>query len=213
MTAEENIALAKRNIVDSVWKEANLEGIAVTFLETQEIIDGRIVAGLTIKETLAINNLKHAWGFILDTIDVAIDLRYVREVNALVGAQGVVLDAGKLRDYDVKIGGTEWAPAISTVESVSSELAIIQAVKNETERGLRFFGHICRGQWFADGNKRTAQLVANASLIRCGRGILAIASKDQFEARTLLIDYYETGDFQSLGTMLVDRAIEGIQRR
>lgn len=31
MTQEENVFLAKRNIVDSMWKSANLEGIAITF--------------------------------------------------------------------------------------------------------------------------------------------------------------------------------------
>lgn len=31
MTREENILYAKRNIVDSIWKSANLEGIPVTF--------------------------------------------------------------------------------------------------------------------------------------------------------------------------------------
>ena len=37
MTMEENILYAKRNIVDSIWKSAKLEGIPVTFPETQAI--------------------------------------------------------------------------------------------------------------------------------------------------------------------------------
>lgn len=31
MTKEENIFLAKRNIVDYIWKSANLEGIGITY--------------------------------------------------------------------------------------------------------------------------------------------------------------------------------------
>ena len=31
MTQQENIFLAKRNIVDYIWKSANLEGIGVTY--------------------------------------------------------------------------------------------------------------------------------------------------------------------------------------
>ena len=31
MTVEENIFVAKRNLVDYIWKSANLEGIAVTY--------------------------------------------------------------------------------------------------------------------------------------------------------------------------------------
>ena len=39
MTREQNIFLAKRNIVDYIYKSANLEGINVTFPETQAIFD------------------------------------------------------------------------------------------------------------------------------------------------------------------------------
>ena len=60
MTTEENVLYAKRNIVDSIWKSANLEGIPVTFSETQAIYDGANVGHLRIDEIQAINNLKLA---------------------------------------------------------------------------------------------------------------------------------------------------------
>ncbi len=34
MTREENIFVAKRNIVDYIWKSARLEGLAVTYCVT-----------------------------------------------------------------------------------------------------------------------------------------------------------------------------------
>lgn len=74
MTVEDNIFYAKRNIIDSIWKEANVEGIAVTFPDTREIFEGRTVPGMSVNDTVAINNLKHAWQFIFDTIDVPVDL-------------------------------------------------------------------------------------------------------------------------------------------
>lgn len=63
MTTEENVLYAKRNMVDSIWKSANLEGISVTFSEAQAIYDGANVGHLRIDEIQAINNLKHAWQF------------------------------------------------------------------------------------------------------------------------------------------------------
>lgn len=63
MTTEENVLYAKRNMVDSIWKSANLEGISVTFSEVQAIYDGANVGHLRIDEIQAINNLKHAWQF------------------------------------------------------------------------------------------------------------------------------------------------------
>ena len=64
LTREQNIFIAKRNIVDYIWKSANLEGIEVTYPETQVIYDGGIVNGLTVDKIIAINNLNNAWEFI-----------------------------------------------------------------------------------------------------------------------------------------------------
>jgi hypothetical protein len=43
MNEEQNVFLAKRNIVDYIWKSAKLEGLDVTFPQTQEIYDGGII--------------------------------------------------------------------------------------------------------------------------------------------------------------------------
>lgn len=66
LTREQNVFIAKRNIVDYIWKSANLEGISVTYPETQVIYDRGIVNGLSVNEVIAINNLKYAWQFILE---------------------------------------------------------------------------------------------------------------------------------------------------
>ena len=39
LTREQNVFIAKRNIVDYIWRSANLEGIEVTYPETQAIYD------------------------------------------------------------------------------------------------------------------------------------------------------------------------------
>ena len=77
MTTEENVLYAKRNIVDSIWKSANLEGISVTFSEVQAIYDGANVGHLRIDEIQAINNLKHAWQFVIYSINTPIDLKFI----------------------------------------------------------------------------------------------------------------------------------------
>lgn len=42
-TREQNVFVAKRNIVDYIWKSANLEEINVSYFETQAIYDGGVV--------------------------------------------------------------------------------------------------------------------------------------------------------------------------
>ena len=66
LTREQNVFVAKRNIVDYIWKSANLEGIDVTYPETQVIYDGGVVNGLTVDKIITINNLKYSWQFILE---------------------------------------------------------------------------------------------------------------------------------------------------
>lgn len=39
MSQDENIFIAKRLLVDSIYKSANLEGIAVTFAQTIDILN------------------------------------------------------------------------------------------------------------------------------------------------------------------------------
>ena len=61
LTQEQNIFIAKRNIVDYIYQSANLEGIHVTFPETQAIFDGVGVEGVKVEDIIKINNLKRAW--------------------------------------------------------------------------------------------------------------------------------------------------------
>lgn len=74
MTQEENIFLVKRNIVDYIWKSANLEGIGITYPDTQAIYNGMSVAGYTIEDINAINDLKYAWQFLLEHINEKMDI-------------------------------------------------------------------------------------------------------------------------------------------
>ncbi len=83
LTREQNIFVAKRNIVDYIWKSANLEGIAVTYSETQVIYDGGVVNGLTVDHIIAINNLKYAWQFILENEGLEYDFKFLCQLHKL----------------------------------------------------------------------------------------------------------------------------------
>lgn len=84
MTQEQNVFLAKRNIVDTIWKSALLEGIPITFPETQTIYDGGNIAHLGIDQLQIINNLKHAWKFCIMTINDNINLNYISSIHSLI---------------------------------------------------------------------------------------------------------------------------------
>ncbi|WP_224325319.1 hypothetical protein [Campylobacter canadensis] len=60
MSLEENIFLAKRNIIDNIYKGARLEGISVTFPQIYAIFNEASVSNLKVDNIVTINNLKHA---------------------------------------------------------------------------------------------------------------------------------------------------------
>ncbi|WP_243426094.1 Fic family protein [Mordavella massiliensis] len=212
MSKADNIMYAKRCIVDSIYKQSRLEGIAVTFPETQEIYEGRSVSGLSVEDIIKVNNLKHGWQFIFDTIDYPLDLRYIRQINLEVG-NGIVTDAGNLRTAAVSIGGTSWRPDIPDYQKAEDEInRIMQSDLSVTEKAMDLMLYVMRSQLFYDGNKRTAQIAANQIMIHGGAGILAVPVEKQPEFFTHLVCYYETGKAKDIKTFLYETSIGGFNK-
>lgn len=120
MSLDENIFLAKRNIVDIIWKSAKLEGLNVTFPDTEAIYNGLVVSNIKVDTVIAINNLKHAWQFIFDSIEYPIDYPYICKINQYVGSN-LIHDAGFIRKYPVSIGGTLWKPELPIESKIKYE--------------------------------------------------------------------------------------------
>lgn len=207
LSLEDNIFLAKRNLVDSIWKEARLEGIAVTYSQTADVLEGRVVADLSLEQNLALNNLKQAWRYVLDEPH-AIDFETLLHLNLLIGQGGVVRYAGELRDGLVRIGGTDFVPPVPDENQARSEFARILSVEEPVMRALFAFAWTCRSQLFRDGNKRAAQLVANDILVHSGEGILAVPIDAQGEFFELLVAFYESNIPDELISFLWEKCIE-----
>lgn len=211
LTREQNVFVAKRNIVDYIWKSANLEGIAVTYPETQAIYDGGIVNGLTVDEIVTINNLKYAWNFILESKDINYDYKSLCEIHKLT-TDKLVYNPGFLRNTPVKIGGTTWQPQFPIESQIKEELDFLlkQKDKLKTEIAIEIMLWIMRRQMFIDGNKRTAMLFANKILIDNGCGIITINQEIQTTFYDKLLIFYETGDNTDLKQWIYDNCIDGM---
>lgn len=213
LTREQNVFIAKRNIVDYIWKSANLEGIDVTFSETQAIYDGGIVNGLTVDKIIAINNLKYSWQFILENEGVGYDFRTLCHLHKLT-CDKLVLEQnlGRIRTTPVNIGGTKWKPGFPIESQLKEELEglLNQPEKTKTEIAIEIMLWIMRTQMFIDGNKRVAMLFANKIMIDNGCGIITIAQDNQPTFYEKLIQFYETGDNTDLKQWIYDTSIDGI---
>ena len=78
------VELAKRLLVDLIWRTAKIEVDGVTFPDTQEIFDGRAPEGMSVDDIVTVNNIKRAWGFLLGNIDYPVDWQYIREYNRII---------------------------------------------------------------------------------------------------------------------------------
>ena len=210
LTREQNIFIAKRNIVDYIYSSANLEGISVTYPQTQAIYEGGEIEGLTTDEVVTINNLKHAWQFILETPDVPINFNTLREIHKIVGAN-LIINCGNLRATPVKMGGTDWIPGFPIESQIKEELEALLKIENETDRAITIMLWAMRRQMFLDGNKRTAMLIANKIMIDNGCGMIQIPVRKQGVFFEKLVRFYETNEMEDLKNWIYENAIEGME--
>lgn len=213
LTREQNVFVAKRNIVDYIWKSANLEGIDVTYPETQVIYDGGVVNGLTVDKIITINNLKYSWQFILENEDIEYNFKALCHLHKLT-CDKLILDGnlGRLRTTPVSIGGTSWKPQFPVESQIKEELKQLlnQPEKSKTEIAIEVMLWIMRRQMFIDGNKRVGMLFANKIMIDNGCGIITIAQENQQTFFEKLINYYESGDNTDLKKWIYETSIDGI---
>lgn len=210
LSVKDNIFIAKRNIIDYIYKSAKLEGIAVTFPQTEAIYNGVNVSSLKVDEITTINNLKHAWQFLFETMSYPqVDFAYICEINRIVGAN-LFYQAGFIRNVPVTIGGTNWKPSIPFKEDIIDNINKIQQIQYDTDRAIELMLYLMRTQTFLDGNKRTAILCANRILIENGAGIISIPVEKISEFKTHLLKYYETNKTEEIKHFIYHFCIDGI---
>lgn len=211
LTPQQSLFLAKKKWDENIYCGMKMENRAVTFPQTQTILNGVNVPNVQLDDIQAILNMRDAWKYLIKTIDTPVTLTYLCKLNEFI-ARNEALEWGTLRTGTVGISGTDYIPPVPSSEQVSDELAsIIDSPATATEKALEAFVWGTRGQFFWDGNKRTSMTLANKILISAGAGILTITDKHMEQFNTLLLDYYNTGNSTELKTFLYTHTIQGIQ--
>ncbi len=190
------IEMAKRLLVDSIWKSANLEGLGTTFPKTEAILSNAPTTTKT-EEVLFIINMKRAWQFLLNNLDYSNSLMLLREYNKIVG-ELLFNYAGEIRTIPVQIGGTSWEPEMPHTGIIIDALKKIGEYEDIELRALKYFCYVTRTQMFIDGNKRVAQLIANKVLIENNIGIFQVPIDRLEEFKELLIQFYESGNDEEI---------------
>lgn len=210
MSREESMFWVKRNIIDYIWKSAKLEGISVTYPDTEMVFEGLSTKGLKVMDIIALNNIKHAWYFITEHLDIIPDYPFICHINGIIGGNQIINNAGYIRKIEVKMGGTTWKPNVPNENVVKESIEeIIKGFINPTERAIELMLYCMRAQIFNDGNKRTSMFVANQIMVSNGVGVISIPIEHQDEFRKMLIRYYECGDNSGIKYFIYDYCIDG----
>ena len=209
---ELNIDFAKRHLVDTIYKQAILEGVAKTFADTESIIEGGKVNNMTSEDIMKVVNLKHAWEFILNKNVILSETNFslLCQINKFV-EEGFYYSAGKIRSVPVTIGGTEWAPSLPIESIIKEELDdILKEDINDVDKAIELSLYVMKKQIFIDGNKRTAIIFINHYLISKGKGIIVIPAELTEEFKKLLIQYYEGKDEKKIKEFIKEKCYMSI---
>lgn len=89
-----NVFYAKKNVVDSIWKEAIIEGVNITYPQAKVIVEhNQTVEGLTVTGTITVYNLKLAWNYLFEHLNSLVDFEFAAKINSILGAS-LVHNAG-----------------------------------------------------------------------------------------------------------------------
>ena len=195
-----NIDFAKKHLIDTIYKQAILEGVATTLSDTENIIEGGKVSNMSSEDILKIVNLKHSWEFILNknVVLTPTDYSILCTINKLV-EEGFYYNAGNLRNVPVKIGGTSWLPDIPIEADIKDDIKkIVEDKKDDVDKAIELLLYVVKKQMFIDGNKRTSVIFANHYLISKGKGLIVIPDNKVEEYKKLLINFYESNNNEEI---------------
>ena len=209
LTLEQNIFLAKRNLVDNIYANARMEGLNITFPETKTILEGVNVPNLKIDEIQCILNLRDAWKYLINNIHADFNLDFISKINELV-ARNESIAWGVLRQGGVQITGTDYIPEIPDEEDVKKQINNILQIENATERAIDYMLYGMRSQLFWDGNKRTSTICANKIMIENGCGIIKVPDNKLKDFTILLSEFYSTNNKEKIKQFIFDNCIDGI---
>jgi hypothetical protein len=203
-----NIDLARRNLVDSIYKQSVLEGIATTYSDTETLVNGGKVKDMTSEDVSKVVNLKHAWEFILTDGVIQYPSTYaiLCQINAVV-QEGFSYTAGKIRNIPISIVGCSYIPPVPLENQVKEEIGAIMAGTDAVKTSIEALLYVMKRQIFIDGNKRTAVIFANHHLIQSSKGLIIIPAKEVIKFKKLLVRFYETDEKKDIIAFLNEKCL------
>jgi fido (protein-threonine AMPylation protein) len=199
----------ERLIIELSWKSSKIEGNTYTLLDTEKLIlENKEAPGHDKKEAQMILNHKDAFNFIHENKSrfKILTRKNLEELHALL-VKDLSVGLG-LRSKPVGVTGSIYKPLdnIHQISEAVSELSLsVDRMQTPYAKALIALLGISYIQPFADGNKRTARLMANALLLAHGSAPLSYRSVDENDYREAVFVFYELNSITPFKKIFVDQ--------
>ena len=199
----------ERFVIELAWKSSKIEGNTYTLLETEALLQkSQETAGHPKSEAIMILNHKEAFKTIVDHRDKFKKLTSstVLELHNVL-TKGLSIESG-VREQPVGITGTTYRPLDNQwqiKESLEELIKTVNSVDYPLEKALIVSSMVAYLQPFADGNKRTARMLANAILLAYDYFPLSYRSVDENEYKEAMIIFYETNNLYHVKRLFLDQ--------
>ena len=102
LSMEQNVFLAKKKWDENIYCGMKMENRAITFPQTQTILNGINVPNVKLDDIQAVLNMRDAWKYLLNNLNEPVTLDYMCKLNEYI-ARNEALEWGKLRTGAVSI--------------------------------------------------------------------------------------------------------------
>lgn len=184
----------REKYTEITYNALNIEGVAVTIAETQDLLNNKNIYSLKDTDNLTATNFINSLSYINSIIEKGFDkyelIEYMKRINLYL-LHGLHSEAGNIRYSNIKVSGSNYIPKIPVEFEIRED--IMKNIDNILDDPLELYCYITRNQIFADGNKRTALLITNLLLYNDNK-YFSVDEEYADEYRIELVEMYETGN-------------------
>ncbi|MGL6105111.1 Fic family protein [Romboutsia sp.] len=206
------LTYVRQMISEFVYDMGNLENNPFTFPEVQTLLDGITVGGHKLSDQNQILNIKASWDHMIGLSvkeDININKDTICSIHNIV-AKDEALIVGDFRNGNIGIAGTTEYKCIDASklnDTFENDINIINNINNPLEKAIILNLWLSYCQFFYDGNKRTSRLTSNLILLGNDIGVLSISARNKQEYNTLMLEFYETLNADSIIKFLVEKCV------
>ena len=129
--------------VEITYNALNIEGVAITIEETQDLLDNKKIYSLKDTDNILATNFVNSLSYVNSIIEKGFDkyelIEYMKRINLYL-LNGLHSEAGKIRYSNIKVSGSNYTPKIPVEFGIREDIMI--NINNILEDPLELYCYI-----------------------------------------------------------------------